>query len=120
VWTRAEANAAAWLGQHSSAGDVVLASTEFANPLAGSIDGRVVQGHNVATLRNSEKEQLVRAFFDAATSTDQRQHLLELSQATVVALGPHERAGGVDSLDDQRNLRLVYDQQGVKLYRVER
>src|SRR5438477_13150961 len=39
VWSRAEAEAGQWLGSHSTAEDVVLASTEFANPLAGVIDG---------------------------------------------------------------------------------
>ena len=55
LWSRPEAAAAAWLGDHSTVQDVVLASTEFANPLAGAIDGRVVHGHIVATLHSARK-----------------------------------------------------------------
>src|SRR2546425_6166499 len=65
LWSKPEAAAAEWLGQHSSAADVVLATTEFANPLAGTIDGRVVHGHIVATLHSDDKAALVQRFFSS-------------------------------------------------------
>src|SRR5205823_5329003 len=99
LWTRAEASAAQWLGENSSGDDVVLASTSFANPLAGSIDGRLVQGHNVATFDNRAKEALVSSFFNPTTAAEERERILQVSGATVVALGPHERELGVTSLD---------------------
>ena len=73
LWSRAEASAATWLGDHSTAQDVVLASTEFANPMVGVIDGRVVHGHIVATLHSAEKAALVNRFF-AATTSRRRAH----------------------------------------------
>ena len=118
LWTRPEAAAAAWLGAHSTAQDVVLASTEFANPLAGDIDGRVVHGHIVATLHSDQKEALVKRFFGADTTPQDRSDLLTESQATLVAVGPRERALGVSDLSDQPGLTLIYDRDGVQLYRV--
>jgi hypothetical protein len=119
-WSRSEADAAAWLGDHSDAGDVVLASTAFANPLAGTIDGRVVHGHIVATLRSPEKQALVARFFSGSADVAERSALLTESGATVVAFGPRERALGASSLQPQAELRLVYDRGGVQLFRVER
>jgi hypothetical protein len=119
-WTRAEANAAAWLADHSSSDDVVLASTAFANPLVGGIDGRVVQGHEVATFDNRRKEDLVRAFYAADTPDAERTRILQMSGATVVALGPRERALGAPSLATLTQLERVYDRDGVELFRVER
>src|SRR5205085_9280281 len=118
LWTRPEAAAAAWLGAHGTAQYVVLASTEFANPLAGDIDGRVVHGHIVATLRSDQKEALVKRFFGADTTPQDRSDLLTESQATLVAVGTRERALGVSDLSDQPGLTLIYDRDGVQLYRV--
>jgi hypothetical protein len=119
LWTRAEANAAEWLGDHSTAGDVVLASNAYANPLAGSIDGGVVEGHTVATLDSHAKEALVQEFYGARTSTPERERLLQASGATVVAFGPHERALGATSLEGL-SLDVIYDRDGVELFRVQR
>ena len=119
LWSKPEAAAAAWLATHSTAADVVLASTPFANPLVGTIDGRVVHGHVVATLDSPAKEALVARFYSSAASAEERTQILRTSQATVVALGPRERDLGALALDDQPGLRLVYDRGGVALYRVD-
>jgi hypothetical protein len=118
LWTRPEAAAATWLGAHTTAQDVVLASTEFANPLAGTIDGRVVHGHIVATLHSAQKEALVQGFFAPETTPAERARLLRDSHATLVAFGPRERALGAADLSAQPDLVLVYDRDGVQLYRV--
>jgi hypothetical protein len=120
LWTRAEADAAAWLGEHSGPEDVVLAATNFANPLAGDIDGRVVQGHNVATFGNRRKEQAVMRFYAAEASGSERAALLSAAGASIVALGPAERAIGATTLDGVVGLERVYDEDGVTLFRVTR
>ena len=122
LWTRAEAQAGAWLGNHSGPDDVVLAATSFANPLAGDIDGRVFQGHNVATLDNRRKERAVWRFYAAGTTAAERAQTLEASGATVVALGPAERAlgAGADALDGLPGLERIYNEDGVALFRVSR
>lgn len=118
LWTRAEADAGQWLGAHATAADVVLASVEFSNPLVGVMDGRVVFGHIVATRDSAAKQALVKRFFAADTTAQERSDLLRQSGATVVALGPDERALGVTSLADQPELTPIYDEEGVLLYRV--
>jgi hypothetical protein len=120
LWTRAEAAAGTWLSTHSTASDVVLASTEFANPLAGVIDGRVVHGHIVATLHSDAKAALVREFFSAGVTPERRAQILSETGATVVALGPRERELGATELTGVPNLTEVYDQDGVQLFRVTR
>jgi hypothetical protein len=120
LWSRPEAAAAAWLGEHSSGEDVVLASTDFANPLVALIDGRVVYGHSVASLRAKEKEALVQRFYDASTDRDARGLMLQESKATVVARGPRERAMGAPDFSAEPGLEQIYAIDGVELYRVVR
>jgi len=98
----------------------VLASTEFANPLVGAIDGRVVHGHIVATLHSSDKETLVQRFFSADTAAAERGQILRESQATLVAFGPQERALGATDVSTTSGLSMVYDADGVELFRVAR
>jgi uncharacterized membrane protein len=99
---------------------VVLASTDFANPIAGVIDGRVVHGHIVATLHSDAKAALVAQFYSATTSVEDREQILAETGATLVALGPRERALGATELSSEPDLSLVYDQDGVQLFRVAR
>jgi len=120
LWSHPEAAAATWLGAHSSSRDVVLASTEFANPLVGVIDGRVVHGHIVATLHSDEKKAQVARFFSADAGPPERTQILADSAATLVAFGPRERALGAADLSGQADLALIYDQDGVQLFRVQR
>ena len=98
----------------------MLASTEFANPLVGAIDGRVVHGHIVATLHSSEKQSLVRRFFAPDVGVAERSELLVRSGATLAALGPHERMLGSSELQPQPELELLYDRAGVEVFRVRR
>jgi hypothetical protein len=119
LWSRPEEAAAIWLGSHTTAADVVLASTDFANPLVGVIDGRVVHGHIVATLHSDDKRALVARFFGSDTAVTDRTRIVEQSHATWVALGPRERGLGASDLSTQPGLALMYDQNGVQLFRVQ-
>jgi hypothetical protein len=118
LWSRPEADAAAWLGANSTVQDIVLSSTEFGNPLAGAIDGRVVHGHSVATLNSDQKETLVHSFYAVDAPAQARTDIVRLSGATIIALGPAERALGATDLTRQPGLHLVYDSEGVQFFRV--
>jgi hypothetical protein len=119
LWSKSEAQAARWLGEHDGPNDVVLAATAFANPLVGVIHGRVVHGHPVATRASAEKEALVQRFYASDTSTAERSILLHHAGATIVALGPRERALGASDLSAQPELELLYAQDGVQWFRVQ-
>jgi hypothetical protein len=118
LWSRPEAAAADWLSNHSTPDDVILAATDFANPLAGVIDGRVVDGHSVATLHSDAKAALVTAFYAPDATISGRSAILAQTGATLVALGPRERAIGATDLSGQPELTLTYDVDGVQLFRV--
>jgi hypothetical protein len=118
LWSRPEADAAAWLGANSTVHDIVLSSTEFGNPLAGAIDGRVVHGHTVATLHSDQKDTLVQSFYAVDAPTQARTDIVRLSGATIIALGPSERALGATDLNGQPGMHLVYDSEGVQFFRV--
>lgn len=118
LWSHPEAAAADWVSTRSTADDVVLASTDFANPLAGVIDGRVVHGHIVATLHSDEKAAWVQTFFASDTSREERSRILAESGATLVAFGPRERVLGATDLTAQTELQLVYEQGGIQIFRV--
>jgi hypothetical protein len=118
LWSKSEAQAARWLGQHDGPNDVVLAATAFANPLVGLIHGRVVHGHPVATRDSAEKDTLVQRFYAANVTSAERSALLHQTGATIVALGPRERALGANDLSAQPDLELVYAQDGVQWFRV--
>ncbi len=118
-WSRAEADAGRWLALHTGPDDVVLTSTPFANPLVGVVDARVVHGHGVATWDSVTKDAMVARFYASDTAVDERTALLRRSAATVVGVGPRERALGAKTLADQPELRLVYDRDGVAWYRVQ-
>lgn len=118
VWSKSEVEASQWLAAHSGPNDVVLTATKFAIPLAGVIHGRVVHAHPVATLDYTEKEALVKRFYSADASTTERSALLRQTGATIVALGPRERALGVHDLDAQPDLELLYAQDDVRWYQV--
>jgi hypothetical protein len=120
LWSRAEAGAARWMAEHSTASDVVLASTDHANSIASAIDGRVVHGHIVATFDSPTRQEQVLRFFAADTSTTERSALLEQTAATLVAFGPQERVLGAVDLSARLDLALEYDQAGVQVYRVLR
>ena len=120
LWSYSEAAAAAWLGSHSTTEDVVLASTDFANPMVSTIDGRVVYGHSVASLDAKRKEAMVQRFYAASTDALTRTEILRSSGATVVAVGPREREMGVPDFSGDPSLTLMYSTEGVEFYRVLR
>ncbi len=82
------------------------------------IDGRVVHGHSVATLHSDQKETLVQSFYAVDAPAQARTDIVRLSGATIIALGPAERALGATDLTRQPGLHLVYDSEGVQFFRV--
>jgi hypothetical protein len=109
---------ASWLMEHADASDVVLASMETGNYLGGRIAGRVVLGHGVGTLDSQRKGDLVKTFFDSATSEAQRKDILFAERVTYVVLGSRERVLGGDSLPRDNSLTLVHDAGDTRIYRV--
>ena len=110
--------AASWLADHSTPEDVVLASVDTGNFLAGQIPGRVVAGHGAGTLDAERKQELVSSFFDPSATPTDRWRIAAESGATHIFLGPRERALGGEPLPPKQGFQLVYDKGGVQIYRV--
>jgi hypothetical protein len=79
-----------------------------------------VHGHIVATRDSATKQAQVARFFAADATPQERSDILARTSATMVALGPHERALGVSDLSSQPELQPVYDQGGVAWFGVRR
>lgn len=109
-----------WLAANSGERDVVLASFETGNYLAGRIRGRIVAGHKAGTLDWRKKQELIAAFYSPATPAGDRLRIASEAGATLVLVGTRERALGGGSLRAEDGFRLLYDERGVRVYRVER
>jgi len=112
--------AGGWLAAHSDGQDVVLASVETGNYLAGRIRGRVVAGHRAGTLDEPVKEELVQSFFLPTTTPQDRWQMASSQRVTLVFVGDRERALGAVPFRAEDGFRLVYDAGGVQIYRLER
>ena len=72
----------------------------------------------VATFNSDAKQAMVGRFFAADATVGERSAVLLKSHATLVAFGPRERALGATSLHGMDGLRLIYDADGVQIYRL--
>ncbi len=112
-----EAAAAAWLGQQEGAG-VVLAAYPTGNYLPTVATVRVFVGHGPETVNSDEKRKLVKTFFDSATSDEWRRGLLQKYGVNYLYYGPAERATGAFSPGQAAYLKLVYENEVVKIFKV--
>ncbi|HEX9014656.1 MAG TPA: hypothetical protein VF960_01485 [Chloroflexota bacterium] len=112
--------AADWLASHSTRSDVVLASVETSNYLAGRIRGSVVVGHKAGTLDYPEKEALMKRFFAAGAVPGEAARLAEQLNASLVFVGDRERALGAQAPGTGDGFDPIYDAGGVRIYRVGR
>jgi hypothetical protein len=107
-------DAAQWLEQHAPPNDFVLASEQTAQIVAQKTDLRVYFGHENETMYYYAKKQEVTSFYQNHESED----WINGTSAKWVIYGPLEQ--GTDSnFRPNQNLRLVYDNQGVKIYAVK-
>jgi hypothetical protein len=100
-----------WLARNGSPEDVVAASWDVANYLAGAIPGRALGGHPVATVSAEQRKATTRQLF--ADSVSQERLLRAEAAHYVVSMGSHEPlfVAGAD---------LVYSQGKVRVFRVRR
>lgn len=117
---RGNVDAAVWLASHSGNLDVVLASVETGNYLAGQIRGRVAVGHAAGTLGFDAKKADMKRFFDPATTPGDRLGIARAERVTLVLLGSRERSLGLTELRPEDGFSQVYDAGGVKVYWIDR
>lgn len=109
-----------WLALQSTADDVVLASPETGNFLAGRIRGRVVAGHDAGTLDAPRKAAMVNSFFHPSATPAERRRILAEERVTFIFVGTRERLLGGGSLPGGEGFTLAHTAGDVRIYRVER
>ncbi|MCB8986957.1 MAG: hypothetical protein H6661_04320 [Ardenticatenaceae bacterium] len=112
----ADAQAVSWLANQTTADDLVLAAYPVGNYLPGRAAARVFAGQYFLTLNMEEKLADVATFWQTETTADWRERFLAEWGITLVYAGTYEQMLGATAVTPPG--RLVYDQDGVKIYDV--
>ncbi|MGH2536558.1 MAG: hypothetical protein ACRDHL_04110 [Candidatus Promineifilaceae bacterium] len=112
----AERQALAWLDGAATQADVIMASYETGNYVAGQLGLRVVVGHWAETADWDAKMALVERFYAPSTGAAERRRLLEEWNITLVWWGAQERqlAGSEGELAGP--FEAVYSNDEVTIY----
>jgi hypothetical protein len=108
-----------WLASSSGPDDVTLGSFWTGNVLGGMVPGRVVVGHETATMRAQEKAALVERFYRDDLSQPEVAALLSDNRVSYVVFGPRERAIGTTE-PARLGLEIVMQSGEAAVYRVPR
>ena len=92
--TRGEADGLAWLGEHASTDDLILAGPEIGAYIPARTDGRVLYGHPFETVNAEAQEALVTGFYADGKSSAQLAAFLQDQGIDYVFYGPREQALG--------------------------
>ncbi len=111
-------NTGLWLADVMEDEDVILASTETANYLAGIVPGRVYSAHFVATLRYTEKLPAMERFYRGESTPAESLRFLHEGRIRFVVYGPHEREIGATAPPPELPLVPVYHNAEVTAYEV--
>jgi hypothetical protein len=95
----------------------VLCTFHSGNYLAWLSGKKVFEGHWLLTIDSSSKEQEVRAFFSPKVSTDSKRTFLRENNLRYVYIGTEESKVGA-AVDPSLGLEILYDKEGVTIYRV--
>jgi len=106
-------NAFIWLNENTTPNEFVLADISTSQLVAQKTGLKVYVGHEMETIRFEEKKLEMQAFFVGTQSPD----WLSKTQVQWVIFGPYERKIA-DVFTPPANLELVYDKNGVQIYRV--
>lgn len=97
-YTDDEAAALAWLEEHATQGDLLLASMDFSNFVPAHSDARVVHGHTSEVIDGARKLELAHQYFAGQRTLAELERALPGHHVTLIAVGPRERnlasAGG--------------------------
>jgi hypothetical protein len=112
-----EEQAAAWLRENASPGEVVLSSYSVGNRLPSRAPVRVVVGHGPETANLDRLLPEVTGFFSISTDSARRAFLAEQNVAYVL-WGPAERALGNWNPGTMPDWDLLYSGEGYEIFSV--
>jgi hypothetical protein len=103
-----------WLQDHVNHDDFVLSTVQSGQLIAQKAGAKVYLGHSMETYYFEEKQAIVNNAFQANLP----ENILSTLVVDWVFYGPYERIIAPD-FHPGDNLELVYDQSGVKIYRIK-
>lgn len=107
-----------WLDQRVTYDDVILSSYNTGNFLPAMVSAKAFLGHGPETAYSQDKQKLVAKFYASATPDDWRREFLSEWPITYVFFGPLEKKVGQFDPAQADFLKLEYDQDGYRIYRV--
>lgn len=108
--------ALAWLEKNAVPGDFVLSSATSGLLIAQKTDLRVYIGHEMETLEYPSKSQRVEAFYQGQAEDN----WLSTIPVRWVLYGPYEQKLSADNQLSFSNLKIVYQFEGIAIYKVTR
>ncbi len=110
--------ASAWLDQHATYADGVLAAYSTSTIIPARAGVRVLLGHPSETVSVEDRTADVQRFFQADTPDEWRRDLLKRFQLDYVFYGLNEQRLGGFVPSQAAYLTEVYSEQGIHIYRV--
>lgn len=108
---REEEAAFAWLREHTTLDDVILASPRVGMFVPGQTGARVFYGHPFETIAADTKKEQVEAFYQGKSALP--------SAVTFIFYGPSERALGEGVPQILSDFPVTFDQDGVTIYETD-
>ena len=109
-------NALTWLQANAAPNDFVLSAAPSGLLIAQKTDLRVYLGHEMETLKYPSKSQLVEAFYQGRAEPD----WLSTIPVRWVLFGPYEQRLATENQLGFPNLEIVYQFEGITIYKVTR
>ena len=116
--TQGDAQAMAWLDEHTDPHDVVLSSLQTGHHIPSMAGNKPFIAHWAATVDFLSKRRAVKRFYDASTSGAERLSTLRHYQVRYVYHGPSERALGSFDPAGEDYLEPLFSAGEVALYGV--
>jgi hypothetical protein len=108
-----------WIEQNANPNDAVLSSLNVGSFLPMFTGAHAYLSHWAQTLDFFEKEKNVAKFFSSTASDAEREKILRDHNVDYVIYGPSEKMLGENSPDTLPFVKLVYETDKVKVFRVE-
>jgi uncharacterized membrane protein len=115
-----EIRAMDWLSDQKQPDAVVLSSLTIGQYIPAVSGTHAYLAHWAETLDFFAKSEMVDTYFSKSATDEQRREILSQGNVDYVYVGPVEKELGAASLSHQTSLQMVYSNDLVTIYKVER
>ena len=107
-----------WLSKNTSEDDVIFCDWNIGNYIPSVPGNTVFVGHGLQTIDFDKKQKMVERFFSENASDTERRAILVFSNSDFVFYSFKEKQFGGFDPDKAKYLKMVYNNQGVKIYEI--